>query len=310
MTPMDLEAVRTFVIAADAGQFQEAAAELAITQQAVSKRIASLETELGVRLFTRTARGAHPTIDGQAFLPHARAVLDAVERASASVQPGRRALRVDVLSRRVAPAALLQDFHSANPDIELDVVALPNAGIATAAVQAGTIDAAFGNQPLPLSLMPEHVRTTRVYDEPLELLTGPAHKLAAARSVAPAELAGHRIWIPGVVEGTEWASYYREFTAAFGLNIDTAGTGFGTEHLLEEVSDSPALATLVGARTRLVWTAHQDLRRIPLRNPTPVYPHSLIWRDDNSHPGLAALREHLERTAPKPGADTWTPSWA
>jgi len=69
---VDLQAVRTFVAAADSGQFQHAAADLSVTQQAVSKRIAALEKELGVRLFIRTARGAQLTIDGQAFLPHAR----------------------------------------------------------------------------------------------------------------------------------------------------------------------------------------------------------------------------------------------
>ena len=41
---MDLDAVRTFVVVADAGQFQEAAVVLSITQQAVSKPIAALET--------------------------------------------------------------------------------------------------------------------------------------------------------------------------------------------------------------------------------------------------------------------------
>ena len=99
---MDLDAVHTFVVAADAGQFQEAAAVLSITQQAASKRIAALERELNVRLFVRTARGAQLTIDGQAFLPHARELLRVAERADASVRPGRRALRVDVVNRRVA----------------------------------------------------------------------------------------------------------------------------------------------------------------------------------------------------------------
>ena len=69
---MDLDAVRTFVAVADAGQFSDAAADLSITQQAVSKRIAALEKDLGVWLFTRTARGAELTVDGQAFRPHAR----------------------------------------------------------------------------------------------------------------------------------------------------------------------------------------------------------------------------------------------
>lgn len=141
---MDLDAVRTFVAAADGGQFQDAAAALSITQQAVSKRIAALEKDLGVRLFTRTARGAQLTIDGQALLPHARELLRAEARADASVRPGRRALRVDVHSRRTAPAVLLQDFHRTNPRIKLDVVTLDgDVHAATAAVEAGTIDATF-----------------------------------------------------------------------------------------------------------------------------------------------------------------------
>ena len=121
---MDLDAVRTFVAAADAGQFSEAATDLSITQHAVSKRIAALEKDLGVPLFTRTARGAQLTIDGQAFLPHARGLLQAEERAAASVRPGRRALRVDVIARRLGTAGLLRDFHRAHPRTELDVVTL------------------------------------------------------------------------------------------------------------------------------------------------------------------------------------------
>ncbi|MGW6348408.1 LysR family transcriptional regulator, partial [Streptomyces sp. NPDC055080] len=121
---MDLTAVRTFVTAVDAEQFQEAAVTLSITPQAVSKRIAVLEKDLGVQLFHRTARGARLTIDGQAFLPHARALLEAEERAAASVRPGRRALRVDVIGRRLSVAGLLRGFHRAHPDVELDVVTL------------------------------------------------------------------------------------------------------------------------------------------------------------------------------------------
>ncbi|MGP4020639.1 LysR family transcriptional regulator [Saccharopolyspora sp. 5N708] len=145
---MDLDAVRTFIAAADAGQFQEAAAALSITQQAVSKRIAALEKDLKVRPFTRTARGAQLTIDGQAFLPHARELLRVAERADASVRPGRRAQRVDVVNRRIAPAVLLQNFYRMYPEIELDVVTLDaDVDAAIAAVEAGTIDATFHGVP-------------------------------------------------------------------------------------------------------------------------------------------------------------------
>ena len=308
---MNLDAVRTFVAVADAGQFQEAAADLSITQQGVSKRVAALEKDLGVRLFTRTARGAQLTADGQAFLPAARELLHAEERAAASVRPGRRALRVNVIGRQLAPAGLLRGFHRAHPATELDVVThILDAGAAIAAIRSGAIDASFRALTRPAHQLPGGVEAARVLDEPVQLLTGPAHELAAEREVTPARLAGHRIWMPGIVTGTEWAAYYDELATAFGLTIDTTDPSFGTEPPLDTLASSPALATFVGEQTRLVWPAHYDLRRIAVHGPTPVYPHSLIWRAGNRHPGLTQLRGYLRSRPPQPDAGTWTPSWA
>lgn len=308
---MDLDAVRTFVAVADAGQFQDAATALSITQQAVSKRIAALEKDLQVRLFNRTARGAHLTIDGQTFLPHARELLRVEARADASVRPGRRALRVDVHSRRIAPAVLLQDFHRAHPRIELDVVTLDaDVHAAMAAVEAGAVDATFHGVPVAARHLPDGIRTARVIDEHHELLVGPRHALANARVVTPAQLAAHRIWMPGMALGTEWADYYDELAAAFGLTIDLVGPVFGNEALLAEIADSTELATLAGERTRYLWPDSYDLRRIPVRDPAPIYPMSLIWRDDNPHPALAALRDHLDsRRVRTPDTEVWLPTW-
>ncbi|MGT2529558.1 LysR family transcriptional regulator [Streptomyces nojiriensis] len=307
---MDLDAVRTFLAAADAGRFQEAAAELSVTQQAVSKRIAALERSLGVRLFTRTARGAELTIDGQAFLPHARELLRVAERAVASVQPGRRPLRVDVIASRVAPSGLMRGFHRAHPEVDLDVVMLFDIETAVAALRSGAIDASFRAVAAPGRPLPEDIECVRVLDEPLELLTGPAHALAGARSVTMEQLVGHRIWMPGIVPGTEWAAYYEDLVAEFGLTIEATGPNFGSDALLDTVADTPALATFMGSQTRLVWPAGHGLRRIPVTDPTPVYPHSLLWHRDNPHPALTALRAHLAATAAeRDAAGTWAPGW-
>ncbi|HEV2639564.1 MAG TPA: LysR family transcriptional regulator [Actinocrinis sp.] len=308
---MDLDAVRTFVAVADAGRFQEAAGDLAVTQQAVSKRIAALEKDLGVRLFARTARGARLTLDGQAFLPPARELLRAAEQAAASVRPGRRALCVDVIGRRLGPAHLLREFHRAHPEAELDVVThLLDLDAAIAAVRSGTLDAAIRAVIVPAPQLPAGVETARVFDEPIELLTGPAHEFAARASVTPAELAGRRIWMPGIVPGTEWAAFYADLAAAFGFTVDPVDPDFTTDPLLDAIAGSPTLATLVGANTRLLWPADYDLRRIALRDPTPVYPHSLIWRSDNRHPALALLREFSIAGHETGAASTWVPEWA
>ncbi|GAB2843262.1 LysR family transcriptional regulator [Streptomyces deserti] len=308
---MDLNAVRTFVAVADAGQFQKAAVDLSLTQQAVSKRVAALEKDLGVRLLTRTPRGAELTIDGQAFLPHARALLQAEERAAAAVRPGSRALRVDVVGRRASVAGLLRDFHHAHPGIALDVVTLPGSQEAIAAVRDGTIDTTFRAVTMPGQRIPDGIEITPVHDEPLYLFTGPTHEFATAAAVTPAQLAGHRIWMPGNVPGTEWTAYYEALAADFGLTIESTGPNFGVEALIDTIAASSTLATFLGTQTPLVWPAGYDLRLIPLRDPTPVYPHSLLWRADHPHPALTALRRHLTsvRSGP-PGGEVWTPAWA
>ncbi|MFH7599695.1 LysR family transcriptional regulator [Streptomyces racemochromogenes] len=308
---MDLDTVRTFVAAADAGRFQEAAAELGVTQQAVSKRVAALERALGVRLFTRTPRGAELTIDGQAFLPHARELLRTAERAVAAVRADRRPLRVDVINSRGAVTGLMREFHRAHPEVELDVVMLVEIDAAVAAIRSGAIDASFRAVTAPGRPLPEDVEAVRVLDEPLQLLTGPAHALAGARSVTLAELAGHRIWMPGVVPGTEWTAYYDDLVARFGLTLEATGPNFGSDALLDTIADTPALATFMGGGTRLVWPAGHGLRRIPVTGPTPVYPHALLWRRGNPHPGLASLRAHLAGVAVGGDTDdgTWMPDW-
>ena len=310
---VDLDAVRTFVAIADAGRFQHAATELSITQQAVSKRIATLERDLGVRLFLRTARGAQLTIDGQTFLPHARELLRVVERADASVRPGRRALRVDVVNRRTAPAVLLQDFYRRHPEIELDVVTLnsdTHVDAAIAAVAAGSIDATFHAVTVAAQRLPAGIRTARVIDEPHQLLVGQGHAFANAKAVTPAQLVGQRIWMPGLAPGTEVAAYYAELAAAFGLTIDVVGPIFGNEALLAEVADSTELTTLIGERSRYLWPDSYDLRRIPVRGPTPVYPMSLIWRADNPHPALGTLRDYLDASrVTASDTEIWIPNW-
>jgi DNA-binding transcriptional LysR family regulator len=304
---MDLDAVRTFVAAADLGQFQGAADDLAVTQQAVSKRIATLEKELGVRLFTRTARGAQLTIDGQAFLPHARKLLATAERAVAAVRPGQRALRVDLPGRRFSPARMLRDFRAIRPGTELDVVTLADANAAIAAIDAGTIDASIRAMSVPPRRLPAGIRHMRALDEPEQLMTGPRHPLAGERQVTPAHLRGHRIWMPILPAGSEWADYFDAVVQAFGLRIEQTHPDFGTEPLHDVIADSAEIATFVPEQMQILWPDGHDLRRIDIRDPALLYPNALIWREDNPHPALAALRDYI--AAVPPAFSRNEPSW-
>ncbi|MFF2118714.1 LysR family transcriptional regulator [Kitasatospora sp. NPDC058184] len=304
---MDVEALRTFVAVAETGRFQAAADELGISQQAASKRIAALERHLGIALLVRTARGSRLSPDGQVFLPHARNVLTALTQAEEAVRPDNRPLRVDVLNRRIAPAQAVYRLYRSHSAMKLATVTLStrNAAQAAQAVLDRSIDASF--RALPAGQVPAGLRAERFLEAPLELLVGPAHPLADAPRIRLADLAGHRIWIPGIRPGTEWAAFYQALSAAFGLSIDALGPHFGDEALMDALADSAALATLVGSGDRYRWPRTHDLRRIPLHEPTPVYPHVLLSRSGDQHPVLTELRDHLRVSGPRTPDDAWLP---
>ena len=76
---MELEQLRHFIAAAEAGSFSAAARNLYISQSTVCRSVSALEEELGVRLFERSSRDFRLTEAGEALLPQAQGLLDAAE---------------------------------------------------------------------------------------------------------------------------------------------------------------------------------------------------------------------------------------
>jgi DNA-binding transcriptional LysR family regulator len=72
-----LDDVQIFVHAVEAESFSEAARRLQIAPGLASTAIQRLEKALGVRLFIRSTRSLQLSEDGERYLPHARAMLDA-----------------------------------------------------------------------------------------------------------------------------------------------------------------------------------------------------------------------------------------
>src|SRR3954466_16165821 len=97
-----LNALRVFEAAARHLSFKEAAAELSITQAAVSHQIKSLEEYLGVQLFKRAARGVQLTEAARACLPRLREGFDSLAAAVEMIRE--RAAEADLLI--TAPPAL------------------------------------------------------------------------------------------------------------------------------------------------------------------------------------------------------------
>ena len=124
---MDLATLNAFIAIAELGSFSEAAIRLHLTQPAVSKRIASLEQQLRVRLFDRLGREVSLTEAGRALLPRAYQILNVLEdtrRALTNLNgeiTGRLTLATShhIGLHRLPP--LLRAFTRAHPQVALDI---------------------------------------------------------------------------------------------------------------------------------------------------------------------------------------------
>jgi len=107
--------------------FSRAATELCVTQSAVSRQIASLESFVGMPLFRRLGRRLELTEAGLAYLAKVRAGLDTLETASAELMALRG--KGGIINFSVPPTFASQfliprlgDFHARHPDISVNFV--------------------------------------------------------------------------------------------------------------------------------------------------------------------------------------------
>jgi DNA-binding transcriptional LysR family regulator len=302
MVELDLGAVRAFVVVAGCRRFGEAADELGLSQQAVSKRIAKLESDLSTTLLRRTPAGAEPTDDGAAFLLPAQALLATADQAVDALRARRRALRVDVLGTRLATTELVREFHEST-GAAVEIITSNGLRSAAPALLRGSIDAAFARVLDPLDPALAH---TPARLDPLHVLVGATHPLAGRKLVTMAELAGVTAWMPGNTPDTEWTAWFTDLAAEFALRIETRGPNFGFDHLLDEVARSTNTVTFAGEGVRVPW--HPEITRIPVAPPVPVYPHSLLWRRGDRHPLLPALVAHVRAGYRSPvRSEVWLP---
>ena len=82
---MDIANLKAFVSIANSGSFSLSSEELFLTQPAISKRIASLESELDTALFDRIGRRVRLTAAGETLFKHAQLILQEVHNAKQSV---------------------------------------------------------------------------------------------------------------------------------------------------------------------------------------------------------------------------------
>lgn len=131
MQSPNLDDLRFFNALAAAGTLTGAADSLGVSASTVSRRIASLEAAVGVRLFQRRPDGYTPTVEAGTLLAEAAALegraRDLFERVGVGEKDLTGRVRINLIESLLHVAVLpsLSAFMTAHPGLTLDISATP-----------------------------------------------------------------------------------------------------------------------------------------------------------------------------------------
>jgi len=123
MSTLDIDTVQAFLLVAELQSFTRAAEALGATQAAISMKLQRLEAVIGKRLVERSPRAVGLTAEGSAFLPHARALIQAHDRALSGQAPAHQQLSLGISDHAAGPelVPLLERLHAIAPQLSLSV---------------------------------------------------------------------------------------------------------------------------------------------------------------------------------------------
>ncbi|MFI5908855.1 LysR family transcriptional regulator [Dactylosporangium sp. NPDC051541] len=268
-----LRDIECFALVARHLSFSRAAAELGLSQPAVSQSVARLERELGLRLFVRTSRSVALTAEGSALLAPAEAVL--AQASAFAVEAARLAVPRETALRLVyAPIAgsfaarLARRLAARKPGLEM----MLEAGGWSAATKA-LQHAPSGVAALMSSPFPPGFATAARFHVPLSHLALPAADPLSTATTVTLDRAGRLLLPRGMPlpPGTRPAPEVVD-DPAVGLDLVAAGRGaLPVPQLLVDTVRRP------------------DVRFVRLSGPIPRLTFALVWRAESAGEDVMAL---------------------
>lgn len=185
----DVESLRLLVLIGERGSLGKAAAELGIAQPSASKRLSTLERQLGLVLVDRTRRGSALTPTGRVVWGWAQKVLDEVD----GLLTGAEALRTkrDAELRIAASMTVAEhlvpmwigELRRQEPDLYVGLQVTNSERVAEL-VRGGQVDLGFIESPS----VPPGLSTRRVAADRLVVVVAPGHPWSRRRTLTTREL--------------------------------------------------------------------------------------------------------------------------
>ncbi|GAB1576340.1 LysR family transcriptional regulator [Bordetella petrii] len=236
---MNIRFLETVLWLARLRSIKATAEKLCITHTAISNRIASIEQDLGVCLFTRSEQGVEPTPDGLRFIDQAQQIIDAYHKLRRSMlDPARlkghvRLGTVSTMIPTVFPT-LVRTIREEYPQVSLSVTTELSERLIKE-LEAGRLDVAIISSAPPDRL---DIEVTPLCSFAMHFVASPAFNIDRGAPLSPRELAGYPIigYPPGTPSQARIEEYFAgevqqtviiHASAALPTNVQMATSGIG-----------------------------------------------------------------------------------
>jgi DNA-binding transcriptional LysR family regulator len=264
-----LRDLHILLVVARRGSMAKAAAELAISQPAVSRAIADLEHELGLRLLDRSRNGIEPTLYGRALVRRGTAIFDELTQGLQELEfladPTTGQLRIGSSESAAAGLlpAVIDRFARQHPRIRLNVAQTVLSTTHYSQLRERSIDLLLGWIPTPFA--EDDLVAEPMLSDPRVVLVGRQSKWARSSKLSLANLADEA-WIlppPDTFVGSAAADLFRES----GLSMPRASLTTLSIHLCCRLAATGNFVTLL--TSSIVQFSGRDLglKMLPVKLP-------------------------------------------
>ena len=239
---MELRHLRYFIAVAEEGSIINAAERrLHTSQPSLSRQIRDLESEVGIKLLERKARGIALTAAGQVFLDHARLVLMQLEAAGEAARrtehPKRPGFVVGFLAGQeiIWLSETLRILQEEAPCVDVTISSLSSPELANALMQ----------NKMDVALLRHETQTSGLafrllVKEALVVILPASHRLAKQKTIKPQELAGESLIAGSTKLAPVLRSTVKEYASKWGISLDQG-------HDVENISGGMSLAASTGS---------------------------------------------------------------
>jgi DNA-binding transcriptional LysR family regulator len=288
---LKLRDLHIFLAVVQAGSMAKAAAELAISQPAVSKAIADLEYALGLRVLDRSRHGAEPTMYGQALVRRGVAIFDelkqGIEELEFLADPTAGELRIgnsEATAASVLPV-IVDQLLQQHPRINLKVFQAVFATTQYRELRERSIDLLLGRIPTPF--IEEDLEAQVLFDDPIAVIAGRESRWARCRKLKLSDLANER-WVlppPESLPGSAIISLFH----ALGLDAPRAPVATLSVHLACNLVATGRFVTILPSSILRFSAKNLSLKELPIKLPIQPRPTGIVTLKNRTLSPVARL---------------------